>query len=571
MVHSGDRTVKLSCYLLRESYRPSDVLRETEADVRYYRGNDGEGWQVVESLAEGQQASDRLAVTYRTTSQRPTDWQSMVGDWEAAADPNAHDFALGDRPDRGAVFFFRVGDPPRWCAWSFGRGWRYLLRQRLDPRFGVISALNDLTRAEDEAVFRKLQVRREAGEPQLVGRATFGDAPIGAFELDEVWDAIKSIGGRTVEGNMVYGALSLVESHSISEPDELSAISHTNLNKFHDVAYRERFRFLDQYVPVSDETIIETLDGHVAESLKEDSTTAAFAYPSAVASFGSRDLAVTVAFPGEYRTDGRTAIGSQVIATHGRLRNDTDQINLDSILRFYDDEGHETQATLRECLASQFTLEEVAYVLADGVYYEVNREFVATLDDYLLQRIDTLDSAPAYASTGEGAWLEEAVDTGQFFMIHPTTYSPEGLIGNVELADVISADGRMLHVKVGADTAAAAEVARQAMSSAEALLMYPNTAEWLRAQQTSPPFTGLELTLDHYPRPALGIALLGRSGDDMSRVSLFAKLALERAIRHLEGRSFDIQIYFVPRNFWISTPLTQGRPISQFSGRNAHI
>ncbi len=539
--------MKLSCYLLRESQTPSDVLRPTDADVRYYRGTDNLNWEPVESLAQGQTLSARLAAIYRTTSQEPSDWQLMVAAWEEAVDPSADDFAIEQRQDRGAVFFFRVGDPSQWFAWTFGRGFRYLMRPRLNPRFGVISALNDLTAGDDEAVFRKLQVRRQTGVPQVVGRATFGDAPIGAFELDEVWDAIKSIGGRTAEGNMVYGSLSLVESHAVVGPNDLEALSTANLHRFTGTRFRERFRFLDQYIPVSDDPTIAELDEHIADFLETDPTTVAFAYPSAVASFGSREMAVVVSFPGEHRTDGRTAVGSGVIAQHGRLRDESGEIDLDSTLRFYGDDDLETRATLRECLAAQFVVDDVSYVLADGVYYEVDRDFVSTLDAFLAQRVDELDSAPVYRSRGENDWLDAAVETGRFLKLHPTTYSPTDQVGNVELADVIASDGRLLHVKVGADTASAAEVSRQTMSSAEALVMYPDTREWLEEKQSAPPFAGLELTLDYLPRPAFGIVLLGRSGDDMSRVSLFAKLALERAVRHLEGKNFGIRVHFVPK------------------------
>lgn len=539
--------MKLSCYLLRESLQPSDVVRPTDEDVRYYRGIGDQRWKSAESLGDGQQLSTRRAAIYRTTSQELSDWQSMVAAWEEAADPNANDFALEERQDRGAVFFFKIGDAPHWCAWTFGRGWRYLDRGKLNPRFGVISVLNDLTAAEDEAVFRKLQVRREAGVPQVVGRATFGDAPIGAFDLDEVWDAIKSIGGRTAEGNMVYGSLSLVEAHPISEPNELEALSHQNLDKFKGTRYRERFGFLDQYIPVSDEPTIENLDSHLAESLREDPATAAFAYPSAIASFGSREMAVVVCFPGEPRNKGRTAVGSGALAENSRLRNEADEIDLDSTLRFYGDDDFETRALLRECLAAQVVINDITYVLADGVYYEVDRDFVASLDSFLIQRVVELDAAPIYESSGEDHWLDAATQTGQFLKVHPTTFSLTDQVGSVELADIIAADGQLLHVKVGADTAAAAEVSRQAMASAEALLMYPDTAEWLVERQTEPPFAGLELTLERLPRPALGIVFLGRNGDDMSRVSLFAKLALERAVRHLEERNFQIRIYFVPK------------------------
>jgi uncharacterized protein (TIGR04141 family) len=471
----------------------------------------------------------------------------MVAAWEEAVDQSADDFAIEQRQDRGAVFFFRVEDPSQWFAWTFGRGFRYLMRPRLNPRFGVISALNDLTAGDDEAVFRKLQVRRQTGVPQVVGRATFGDAPIGAFELDEVWDAIKSIGGRTAEGNMVYGSLSLVESHVVVGPNDLEALSTANLHRFTGTRYRERFRFLDQYIPVSDDLTIAELDEHIAESLIADPTTAAFAYPSAVASFGSRDTAVDVCFPGELRTDGWISVTSDLVAGHSRLRDDAGQLNLDSSLRFYGDDDLVIRASLRECLASQFVIGDATYVLADGVYYEVDRDFVSSLDTYLEHRISELPTAPAYRSTDENDWLDAAAATGGFLKLHPTTFSPADQVGNVELADLVSVDGGLLHVKIGADTAAASAVSRQAMSSAETLLMYTDTRDWLEEKLHATPFAGLELTLESLPRPAIGIVLLGRRGDDMARVSLFAKLALERAIRHLEGRGYEVRIHFVPK------------------------
>jgi uncharacterized protein (TIGR04141 family) len=539
--------VKLSCYLLRESQKPSKVLRGTSAEVRYYRGIGAQGWERAGSLAESQEVTNRLAVIYRTTAQDTSDWQTMVGAWEEAIDPDSNDFALEARQDRGAVFLVKVGDPARWFAWAFGRAWRYLLQSKMDPRFGVISALNDLGTGEEEAVYRKLQVRRDVGVPQVVGRTTFGDAPIGAFDLDEVWDAIKSIGGRTADGRMVYGSMSFVESHPISEPNELENLSTQIRERFEKTRYRERFGFLDQYIPVSDEDTIAELDAHVAEALVEDPTSAAFAYPTGTASFGSRDMAIIVCFPRETRANGRKAIGSGAIAQNERLRDSHGNLNLDSMLRFYADDGFETRASLRECLATQFTYENVAYVLADGVYYEVERDFVASLDAFLSQRIATLGGAPIYRSNGEDAWLDEAAATGQFLKIHPATYVPGDQVGKVELADIIAEDGRLLHVKFGANATASAEVSRQAISSAESLLMYPGTRAWLGAKQCAPPFVGLESTLDTLPRPNLGIVILGRNGDDLSRISLFAKLSLERAVRHLEGRDFGVGIYFVPK------------------------
>jgi len=90
----------------------------------------------------------------------------------------------------------------------------------------------------------------------------------------------------------------------------------------------------------------------VADSLLADATSAAFAYPTGVASFGSQEMAVTICFPGELRANGRTAVASAAIAQNDRFRNSNGQIDLDSTLRFYSDDGFETRASLRECQSS---------------------------------------------------------------------------------------------------------------------------------------------------------------------------------------------------------------------------
>lgn len=537
--------MRLSCYLLRESASPSDVVRSTPADVRYYRGTD-EGWTTATSLDVAQEQSDRLAAIYRTTAQQPSDWQMMIADWESGVDPDADDFVLEARQDRGAIFFFRVGGD-RWVSWSFGRGWHYLQQAKLDPRFGVISALNDLTSVEDEAVFRRLLVRREAGIPQVVGRSTFGDAPIGAFDLDEIWDAIKSVGGRNSSGNMIQGSLSFVEAQAVEAPDDLEELSAENLDRYQGTGYRDRFGFLDNYVPISDDARESTLDSTLAGRLKDDPSVAAFVYPPPISSLSDEDIGIVVCFPYERKQDGRLAVGSQAIAQNPRLRDEDDAIDFDATIRFYGSDDRDIRASLRECLAAQFDFDESTYVLADGVYYEVNRDFVAGLDDFLRQRIVDLEGAPTYQGHGENAWLGSASGTGEFHKIHPETFTPEGITGKVEIADLVSANGSLLHVKVGADALAAANVTRQAISAAEALIMYPTTAEWLMERQVDPPFAGLETVLHELPRPRIGVTFLGRDGDNLARISLFAKLALERAVRHLEERDFHVRLHFVPK------------------------
>ena len=269
--------------------------------------------------------------------------------------------------------------------------------------------------------------------------------------------------------------------------------------------------------------------------------------PNAAAALDSDEVGIRVRFPDERKKHERVAVGSAVIAQNPRLQKAEGGVDFDAVLRFFGDHDAEIKASLRECLASQFEIDGRTYVLDDGTYYEVNREFVAEVDASLQNRIAGLDGAPDYMSAGEDSWLDDAVATGRILKIHPETYNPTGGVGKVELADAIDDVGTLLHVKVGANAAAATAVTRQAMSAAEALVWYGATSEWLVQRQLVPPFGGLEQVLEDHPRPRIGVVLLGRDGNDLSRVSLFAKLALQRACMYLAERDFRFRIYFVPK------------------------
>jgi len=533
--------MKLSCYLLRETATPSNCLRDTEADVAYFVRRDGM-WAGQESLTNLQDM-EAAATLYRTTAQNPSPWQAMIDRWDEAVSGADSDFALHEREDRGAVFFFRDANNERWLAWSFGRGFRYLLGNRLEPRFGVTCALNELSAGARDVALRKLQVRRSAGVNQMVGRSTFEDAPVSAFELDEVWDAIRSVGGRNPDGGSVYGSLSLVRSRALASPDDLGAMSDESYELFRKDSYKAQFSFLDHYIPVTDLAVESSLDAALSTLIVNEPAAASFAYPATVASFGSREHVVEVLFPRELLGKGRIELSLAVILANKKfVSNGTVDLNAD--LRFAGEGEVLAKHSLKECLVTQFEYGGATYVLAEGVYYEVDIDFLTEVDQFVQGKTGVLDTAPAYpGGLSEDHWLDLASADGGFLKIHPDKFNPP-VIGSVELADLVAVDARLLHVKRGVGAPEAGAVARQIVSACEALIAYPDALEWLRERcEGSPELHGLVTEVGS--RLPIDIIILGHGGD-VRRMSLFAKLELRRAMKYLEARGFDTAIYFLP-------------------------
>lgn len=533
--------MKLSCYLLRDSATPSNCLRDTEAEVSYFVRRDGR-WGEQDSLT-ALEGVDAAAVLYRTTAQNPSPWQTMVDRWDEETRGAGSDFALQDRQDRGAVFFIKDGNDGRWLAWSFGRAFRYLLGSRLEPRFGVTCALNELSSGARDVALRKLQVRRSAGVNQMVGRSTFEDAPVSAFELDEVWDAIRSVGGRNPEGGSVYGSLSLVRSRALNSPDELQALSEDSYELFRQDSYRAQFSFLDNYIPVTDPVVESGLDAALATLIVADPTVASFAYPATVASFGSREHVLEVLFPRELLGRGRVELSLAVILASPKFMT-AGAVDLNVDLRFAGEGEMLAKHPLKECLVAQFEYDGVTYVLAEGVYYEVDRNFLGEVDQFIQGKTRVLDGAPTYpGGISEERWLDLARADGGFLKVHPHKFNPP-TTGSVELADLVAGDARLLHVKRGVGAPEAGAVARQIVSACEALVAYPEAFEWLRQRCEASPEIH-ERVSNEGPRLPIDVVILGHTGD-VQRLSLFAKLELRRAMKYLDARSFETSICFMP-------------------------
>lgn len=547
----------LRCYLLRLGSSPGSALTESAHAIAAAYHFD-EGVKQLSSLDDVDQMSptpgEAVVVTFSDMSGAPW-WQDLL-----ATEIDLPDFAVGPLPTRGAVVFCSVNDletseSRRWIAWTFGSGSRYLDRSSLEPRFGVISALNRLIGEDNnEALLRKLQYRQQGAYRQRVGHVASSDTPIGGFRIDRIHDLLVAAGGKPPDDDaQVFGSRNLVYRTDIpalietvrDESPEVMAL-------YREDRYRTHFGFIDNYIPVDDRELTAELGSVLIEDILDERDTVDVAYPDDLVDFNDERAIEFVLFPNE-----RLSQASRKVLTVDMVRRliiDNPEQGLDAELRFVDADRYSLGTVpLQDCLAAEVSADGERYYLAVGTYYHVSAEFIDRIDEEIAD-IPTWDvPLPRYDGGREDEWTHAAAEAGEFIVLDGTRIYLPGETP-FEPADLIHTSGAMLHVKRKGRSSALSYLFVQASTSAQ-LLSDPDAATKLRDLVDERGSGSLRssvkealVALDQ-TRPDLEIVLtiLGDWHQRTIRnVPLIAKLELQATTQVIRQRGFRPHLSLVP-------------------------
>lgn len=155
----------LTAFLLRAGMLPNNSLKENcLATTTFYEWNK----EALEVLDDNELATLTAAkigdviVAILSRPSGPPSWQAFI---EQVL--GLEGFATGVGRSLGAIVYCGVSDPlqsgedPRWIGWTFGSGSRVLRRDAIDPRFGLITALNRIATGEGgtQSAARKRSLR----------------------------------------------------------------------------------------------------------------------------------------------------------------------------------------------------------------------------------------------------------------------------------------------------------------------------------------------------------------------------------------------------------------------------
>jgi uncharacterized protein (TIGR04141 family) len=510
-------------------------------------------------LATTARADELVIALFDRSTEQPA-WQQFLN--QALGAP----FFSEPSASRGAIIFCPVDGAAsrRWLAWSFGSGSRALRRAATDSRFGLMVALNALARLPEPSAAAEgaRQVTRRPHLRDVATRTTLGprqrsshraarSIPAEAFRVDRRSDLVRSVGGRSHDPllGIVSGGRSLAFRKPMELIEEFVTLSSEVLERGIDDGYKATFGWVDRLTLVDDDDLRQALMGQLANDLVDEPTCDAdVMLPDDLLEDDDERAIEFVLFPGERRTSAsRTTLTLGTIAAHlGRSPDLTQRARtLVQPLRFLDQAVREVgTATMLECLAADLTHNGDRYVVHEGDFYRVDESFVNEINEELRDLPESSLPLLCYHGEPEPRYnrLVAETDPSRFVLLDGQLFRVPGETG-VELCDLLSDAGVLIHVKRKGRSSVLSHLFLQAANSCDLLrrsaLAREQLTEMIQASPTSTSFLDATVAvLTALERrdagPEVVFAFLGDfRSNRIADLPLFSKVSLVQVVRTL--------------------------------------
>jgi len=419
----------------------------------------------------------------------------------------------------------------RLFAVVFGQG-RHLLRDgSYEERFGLRVTLNSV----DPDSLRAVDVSTLDANPFHGTRQASREATLGEFGINLDQDILRAVTGRPIEGRLGR-QMAGVDSLSVRVRVDLTSLPSLlkqYLQKSGDLAYREKFRWVDHVAEVRDKPREEQL------------------FLQLVKVIDGRKAGVWAAIPEriEWTNFDSFRFGSM---SNGRSYDDItldrildcldgEPISLESLQRgsvycMAEDNPHPVHKwTFLKCLTAELNQDGSMYLLNAGKWYRVSADFVDEIERDLTALLpESPPSLPVWGDENEGEYNARVAggSDGHLMLMDKVMISHPGMASPIEFCDLFSDERRLFHVKRYGQSSVLSHLFMQGLVSANSLLA--DAQFRLAVNQRLPPSHQLP---DPNTRPMPStyevVFAIGSSEIGPVRLPFFSRVTLRNVVRSL--------------------------------------
>lgn len=379
-------------------------------------------------------------------------WAGFIG----TGFPDA-EIGLRSAQDALIVASVRRYNRDRLFALSFGQG-RFLIRPELiEPAFGRRVALNLLYEdaPDDEPAgqsrIRQVDARTIEANVRRARIQRSRDTSFDTFGVDPQRDLLDRIVGAPPDvetfGSRISGADSL-QLHVDVPFEALGPLLRTLLSTHARTTYRDHFAWVDRVRAVDDPNLLERLRAHTVEVVAGGADDIDLAPPEIV----DWSRVATFRFEiGEKPEHDDLRLDDYLAAVEGSrvTELDYDRFVGHKITARDGDGGIVAKWSVARSLFGDFELDGAHYVLDNGRFFVVAADYVEELNDFVAGLPGPTTMLPA---TG-AAILEDAYNQALCtaspgrLLLDRRTIQPAERTTSIEICDVITSDGELIHVK----------------------------------------------------------------------------------------------------------------------------
>lgn len=448
-------TVSLSLRLLRSGVTPDKALKEDH------------------DLEQVPSASGTLFVGQSPPT--PPSWATFLSHYSTDATTRLRTQSCS------AVLLVEAGQEAekRLFALCFGQGHHALDDDATQRGFGLRVVLNSVSRSQlrtlDSASLDTTVMQRRVQASR--------DSDLSAFDLDANRNLLRLASGTPKSGDFAKALAGKDALHlrAAVSPDQLTVHCEKALKLYGATDYKTDFAFIDFVQPVGERVLTEELDAIAFRELKEMVAGNASDLHLAIPDILSPEAAIEIGYFGTGLSPGqKTPYRELTIEDYvgeikkGDFGQITDMAALKSsheIRVIADGEGDRShKRKLYTCFVHEVALRSDIYVLFDGQWYRVSRDYHKEIEDAFQALLK-----PAFRATttaeNERAFIAELESDPNLISMDQTKVSPKGAGGaNLEPCDFISLTKQLIHLKDGHSSAPLSHLWNQGLVSAEAFV-----------------------------------------------------------------------------------------------------
>ena len=328
---------------------------------------------------------------------------------------------------------------------TFGYGRTWLEDDVIERRFGLKCVLNSV-RHDSLRQIKKTLISGNArkSNEQMPRKSTIAD-----FSLDYEQDLLEGVSATGEKGSVLEGTVSGADSLSVSAPVDISSTSDY-LKEVYKVyrsdVYKRRFSWVDHVSLVKDKELIIRLEAAAVDSLNAGDEAVWFSIPEVI------DWEDVAGF--RYTPKGETfddILTCDLLGTVNNGLREFGQLRMKKVyaISSVDDEIVNSWNANR-CLYGELQIESEQYCVTDGLWYQIDKDYANEIkQDYEATTITSI-ALPDYRKDygGEEAYNKALADSSESYLLMDRKNILFGGGGDrIELCDVLSVDGRFIHIK----------------------------------------------------------------------------------------------------------------------------
>lgn len=430
----------------------------------------------------------------------------------------------------------------RWFVLTFGQGGRFLVRDVCEERFGLLCALNSV----DPKSFRCVDIQSldaiQSHKRIQSGQATTPDQ----FGLDVEQDMLKAIVGAPLDtslGRRMTGSDQLSVSVRMDLSDLPSLLTEYRKKSEEDLRATEH-QWVNNISIVKDSALIESLESSLDEKFsREDYDDAWLSIPEII------DWSSVVGF---MFSGSRGAIRPD-ITLQGFLAATEPPVTLDLMRRrkvFCADSDHNCvfkSWPVLKCLYAEVDHQGSKYILNDGRWFCVAKDFVSRTDEEYLRLPLAKLALPPYKGGGEGAYNESVAvaDPEHYALLDKKKITHGGGRGQIEVCDLLSIDRELVHVKLYGKSSVFSHLFSQGFVSGQLIRTDSTFREKVRKQLAGPfadMFSGKGKPTDF----TIVYAIISEAPEGRPRLPFFSRVNLNNTARVLKGFGYGVEVLKIP-------------------------